>query len=86
MHFRNQEIACNYLYFSVDKGANWESKKVHIDNLFRMVQYCENVADCRRAQLLHYFGEHDFDRDTCNDFRGSICDNCVSKVYFVILI
>jgi len=83
MHFRNQEIACNYLYFSVDKGANWESKKVHIDNLFRMVQYCENVADCRRAQLLHYFGEHDFDRDTCNDFRGSICDNCVSKVYFV---
>ena len=64
---------------SVDKSATFESKRVHIDNLFRMIQYCENVADCRRAQLLHYFGEHKFDRAKCSEFRGAICDNCVSK-------
>ena len=66
--------------FSVDKSATFDSKRVHIDNLFRMIQYCENVADCRRAQLLHYFGEHKFDRSKCSEFRGAICDNCVSKV------
>ena len=67
-------------YLSVDKSATFDSKRVHIDNLFRMIQYCENVADCRRAQLLHYFGEHKFDRSKCSEFRGAICDNCVSKV------
>ncbi|WAQ98944.1 BLM-like protein [Mya arenaria] len=34
----------------MDKNASFESRRVHIDNLFRMIQYCENVADCRRAQ------------------------------------
>ncbi|KAJ8304560.1 hypothetical protein KUTeg_018143, partial [Tegillarca granosa] len=66
----------------MDQAATFESKRVHIDNLFRMVQYCENVADCRRSQLLHYFGEHNFDRETCNEFKGSICDNCASKGSF----
>ena len=66
--------------FTVDQNATYESKKVHIDNLYRMVEYCENVADCRRHQLLSYFGEHKYDRGECGQFRGSICDNCVSKV------
>lgn len=64
----------------MDQAATFDSKRVHIDNLFRMVQYCENVADCRRSQLLNYFGERDFNREECGNFRGAICDNCVSKV------
>ncbi|XP_041370771.1 Bloom syndrome protein homolog [Gigantopelta aegis] len=66
----------------MDKNATYESKRVHIDNLFRMIQYCENVADCRRAQILGYFGEHHFDREKCAQFKGSICDNCQSKSSF----
>ncbi|XP_046358869.2 Bloom syndrome protein homolog [Haliotis rufescens] len=66
----------------MDQNATYASKRVHIDNLYRMVQYAENVADCRRAQVLQYFGEHHFDRDRCNEFRGSVCDNCDSKDKF----
>jgi len=69
-----------FFILAVDQAATFESKRVHIDNLFRMIQYCENVADCRRSQLLQYFNESGFDRATCGQIKGSICDNCVSKV------
>ena len=68
----------------MDQAATYESKRVHTDNLFRMIQYCENLTDCRRDQLLNYLGEHNFDRSTCDKVRGSICDNCVTKVGFQI--
>ncbi|XP_050402456.1 recQ-like DNA helicase BLM [Patella vulgata] len=68
----------------MDQNANYESKRVHLDNLFRMVAYCENVTDCRRSQILQYFGEHYFDRSKCNEYRGSVCDNCESKDSFTL--
>lgn len=70
---------------SGDQCATYESKRVHINNLFRMVHYCENVADCRRSQVLHYFGEHHFDREHCNVVPGALCDNCKSKVQKLVL-
>ena len=55
-----------------------EQERVHMDNLYRMVQYCENEADCRRVQLLEYFAET-FDPSLC--LNGSTpCDNCQSQV------
>jgi bloom syndrome protein len=55
-----------------------EQEKVHMDNLYRMVQYCENETDCRRVQLLEYFAET-FDPTLC--LNGSTpCDNCQSQV------
>ena len=47
-----------------------------MDNLFRVVQYCENITDCRRSQLLHYFGETDFNADDCKTDEHTTCDNC----------
>ena len=47
-----------------------------MDNLFRVVQYCENITDCRRAQLLHYFGETTFNTSDCAENENTICDNC----------
>ena len=55
-----------------------EQEKVHMDNLYRMVQYCENEADCRRVQLLEYFAET-FDPSLCRN-GSTPCDNCQSQV------
>lgn len=55
-----------------------DQEKVHMDNLYRMVQYCENEADCRRVQLLEYFAET-FDPSLCQN-GSTPCDNCQSQV------
>ncbi|CAG5118509.1 unnamed protein product, partial [Candidula unifasciata] len=68
----------------LDQAANFESKRVHIDNLFRMVSYCENVSDCRRCQILQYFGECSFSRDRCAAVKGAVCDNCEIKDSFSV--
>lgn len=39
-----------------------------------VVKYCQNVTDCRRSQVLAYFGEQ-FDSSAC-DKR---CDNCANN-------
>lgn len=36
-----------------------------------VVQYCQNDSDCRRVQILQYFGEK-FDKKDC----GRRCNNC----------
>ncbi|KAI0237350.1 hypothetical protein LSAT2_012148 [Lamellibrachia satsuma] len=65
----------------LDEHANYESKRLHLENLYRMVHYCENVTDCRRSQLLEYFGEV-FDRKQCRSNPSAVCDNCSSKEVF----
>ncbi|KAJ3929043.1 MAG: DNA helicase [Lentinula lateritia] len=43
-----------------------------------VMQYCLNVSDCRRVQLLQFFGEK-FERRNCHQF----CDNCRHAVEMV---
>lgn len=62
----------------MDRESTAETRKVHMDNLYRVVQYCENITDCRRAQLLHYFGETSFDTSECRSNDRTVCDNCES--------
>ncbi|XP_042204924.1 Bloom syndrome protein homolog isoform X2 [Homarus americanus] len=54
---------------------NWQARKTHLDNLWRMVAYCENKMDCRRTQILNYFGEI-FSRDSCKSNQATACDSC----------
>uniref|UniRef100_A0A4W4GFF0 RecQ-like DNA helicase BLM n=1 Tax=Electrophorus electricus TaxID=8005 RepID=A0A4W4GFF0_ELEEL len=61
---------------AMDKDGNHHSKATHINNLHSMVHFCENVAECRRIQLLAYFGEHKFNADFCKEHPEVICDNC----------
>lgn len=58
-----------------ENGHNWNT---HFDNLKRVVQYCWNDSDCRRVQLLQYFGER-FDPSEC---RGH-CDVCAKGERYV---
>ncbi|XP_032687274.1 Bloom syndrome protein homolog isoform X2 [Odontomachus brunneus] len=50
----------------------------HMDNLFKMVAFCENTTDCRRSLQLNYFGEI-FNRDQCISSKVTACDNCRCK-------
>ncbi|KXN69492.1 ATP-dependent DNA helicase [Conidiobolus coronatus NRRL 28638] len=42
-----------------------------MENLSNLVSFCENLIDCRRKQILAYFGEY-IDFEECN----KMCDNC----------
>jgi len=64
--------------FLVERN-NYQAKKIHLDNLARMVGYCENKTDCRRAQQLDYFGEI-FNAELCKQDKATICDNCRQDV------
>lgn len=66
----------------MDDNGNNETKRVHIQNLFRIVSYCENKADCRRSVQLNYFGEQ-FNDDLCISNKETACDNCRNKVNIV---
>lgn len=54
-----------------DGDGNRQQKERQKEMLNRVVMFCENSRDCRRSQLLHYFGES-FSRDKCE----KTCDNC----------
>ncbi|KAL0125423.1 hypothetical protein PUN28_004506 [Cardiocondyla obscurior] len=59
-------------------NSNAQVIGTHMDNLFKMVAFCENTTDCRRSLQLNYFGEI-FDRQQCISNKITACDNCRSK-------
>ncbi|CAK9804897.1 RecQ-like DNA helicase Blm [Anthophora plagiata] len=65
-------------------NSNPDVIKTHMDNLYKMVSFCENKTDCRRTQQLNYFGEI-FNRQQCVINKATSCDNCRSKDDFTML-
>ncbi|KAM9275968.1 recQ-like DNA helicase BLM [Morus bassanus] len=63
----------------MEKDGNSHTRQTHFNNLYSMVHYCENVVDCRRIQLLAYFGEANFNPNFCKDHPEVSCDNCSRK-------
>ncbi|XP_050439513.1 recQ-like DNA helicase Blm isoform X2 [Adelges cooleyi] len=63
----------------IGSGATNETKKVHFQNLCRIVSYCENKTDCRRALQLNYFNEK-FNKNNCLANETTACDNCRNKI------
>ncbi|CAF0836994.1 unnamed protein product [Adineta steineri] len=86
---RDGEISYCYLFFCYqdlvkmkrlilnDDGqtSTKEAKKVRVDNLNRVYDYCLNNVTCRRTQLLEYFGEL-FPSSECKRMKRTVCDNC----------
>lgn len=61
----------------MERNTTAEARGVHIANLLHMVEVCESVTECRRAQVLAYLGER-FNREECVRNRNTACDNCLN--------
>jgi bloom syndrome protein len=62
----------------IDKGDGGKQQKDRQRQMLRNVmQYCLNIEDCRRVQILAYFNEY-FRQNDCN----KSCDNCKSDAVF----
>ncbi|XP_068595516.1 recQ-like DNA helicase BLM [Brachionichthys hirsutus] len=61
---------------SMDREGDWQAKATHFNNLHSMVHFCENAMECRRIQLLAYFGELKFNKAFCKENADVSCDNC----------
>uniref|UniRef100_A0A8C2XBQ5 RecQ-like DNA helicase BLM n=1 Tax=Cyclopterus lumpus TaxID=8103 RepID=A0A8C2XBQ5_CYCLU len=59
----------------ISKGDR-HTKGTHFTNLHSMVHFCENMMECRRIQLLAYFGELNFNKSFCKEHADVSCDNC----------
>ncbi|KAI1093660.1 hypothetical protein F5B19DRAFT_449235 [Rostrohypoxylon terebratum] len=77
-----------YLYFSyadvtsmrrlITDGDGSEEQKERQRNMLNTVTaFCDNQSDCRRVEILRYFGEA-FDKAQC----GENCDNCLNNDVF----
>lgn len=59
--------------FLIDKGdGNYTQKERQRANLTIMTKFCDNEVDCRRKQIMGYFGEK-FEAAACR----RMCDNCI---------
>ncbi|XP_074533157.1 recQ-like DNA helicase BLM [Halichoeres trimaculatus] len=61
---------------SMDREGDKHTKSTHYNNLHSMVHFCENMMECRRIQLLAYFGELRFNKAFCKEHPDVACDNC----------
>ncbi|KAI1767613.1 hypothetical protein GGR53DRAFT_481737 [Hypoxylon sp. FL1150] len=77
-----------YLYFGygdvtslrrmITDGDGSEEQKERQRNMLNTVaSFCDNQSDCRRVEILRYFGES-FDNQMCN----KTCDNCRNSEVF----
>ncbi|KAF6525783.1 hypothetical protein HZS61_011578 [Fusarium oxysporum f. sp. conglutinans] len=60
-----------------DGEGNNEQKERQMSMLNRVTAFCDNKSDCRRVEILRYFGE-DFSAAQCR----KTCDNCRAGLIF----
>ncbi|RDA94471.1 hypothetical protein CP533_2296 [Ophiocordyceps camponoti-saundersi (nom. inval.)] len=60
-----------------DGEGSMEQKERQMVMLNRVTSFCDNISDCRRTEVLRYFGE-DFVPGQCQ----KSCDNCRSGLVF----
>ncbi|CUS23119.1 LAQU0S08e02542g1_1 [Lachancea quebecensis] len=75
MYYTFRDVRTMQTMIQKDKNLDRENKEKHLTKLQQVMQYCENLADCRRQLVLSYFNEN-FDSALCR--RN--CDNCKNSV------
>lgn len=75
LFYSYQDVTRIRRLIQMERDGNYQAKQTHFSNLYSMVHYCENVSDCRRAQLLAYFGE-EFNPNFCKEHPEVMCDIC----------
>ena len=60
-----------------DGDGSHEQKERQMAMLNRVTSFCDNRSDCRRTEILRYFGE-DFSPEECQ----KACDNCQAGLVF----
>ncbi|KAL2064908.1 hypothetical protein VTL71DRAFT_4048 [Oculimacula yallundae] len=76
LYFGYQDISMLKGFIDKSEGSE-EQKQRQRSMLQQMILYCENQSDCRRSQVLSYFGET-FAKKDCR----RTCDNCCSDAAF----
>ncbi|PNP47420.1 hypothetical protein TGAMA5MH_01239 [Trichoderma gamsii] len=61
----------------IDGEGSKDQKERQMVMLNRVTAFCDNKADCRRTEVLRYFGE-DFNASQCH----KTCDNCQAGLVF----
>lgn len=90
---RDGTLANCILYYTPNDFNRWKklltkstinkaSVNVAMSYLYDVQMFCLNKAECRRTQLLKYFGEQ-YDDRLCLANIESVCDNCLVKDNFV---
>ena len=65
-----QDVEFNKRLIDKNEQASEQIKHKQREMLYQMMNFCTNMDDCRRVQLLSYFGES-FNKEECDG-----CDNC----------
>ncbi|SCU99106.1 LAFA_0G22034g1_1 [Lachancea sp. 'fantastica'] len=75
MYYTFRDVRTMQTMIQKDKNLDRDNKEKHLTKLQQVMQYCENVTDCRRQLVLSYFNEK-FESSLCK----SNCDNCKNSV------
>lgn len=78
LYYSYGDVARHRRLIDIQPNTMQMVKQVHLENLLRIVEVCESVAECRRTQLLSYLGER-YSREMCQKQRTSTCDNCLRQ-------
>lgn len=79
LYYSYKDIAVLRSMIKKDENGTPETLKIHLQNLNDVVYYCTNNVECRRVQVLRYFGEN-FSANNCSINKSAICDNCSQAV------
>lgn len=81
LYYNNRDMVVFLRMMNSDRSISFETKQVHVSNLKKIVNYCEDVTECRRAMQLNYFAEH-FTKEQCLANEDMACDNCLRRNEF----
>lgn len=77
LYYSKEDI--NVFRRKIEEMPNPNLQKAHLENLYKVIDYCTSKIECRRLLQVKHFGE-DFDSKKCLETRETACDNCLRKV------